>query len=239
VVAQAQAPVVHRAAAGAAQEPPVAYERNIFLNCPFDTEYSPLFQAITFAVHECGFQARCALEAEDSGEVRIQKIKRIIRECRFGIHDISRVELDAVNQLPRFNMPLELGLFMGAQEYGRGDQKRKLSLVLNAEPYRYQKFCSDIAGQDIRAHFNTAEQAIVAVRGMLSTCLGGDAPIPGASAIQARHVQFLRRLPGLCRELRMRPDELRFVEFRWLVTRWRANNPARGLTAATRRRSGR
>lgn len=58
------------------------------------------------------------METEDSGEERIRKIKRIIRECRYGIHDISRVELDAVHQLPRFNMPLELGLFLGAQEYG-------------------------------------------------------------------------------------------------------------------------
>lgn len=225
MVPQAQAPVVHHAAAGPAEEPPLAYDRSVFLNCPFDPEYRPLFQALTFAVHECGFRARCALEAEDSGEVRIGKIKRIIRECRFGIHDISRVELDALNQLPRFNMPLELGLFMGAQEYGRGDQKRKLSLVLDAEPYRYQKFCSDIAGQDIRAHYNTPEQIIGAVRGMLSTCTEGGAPIPGDSVIQARHAQFLRRLPRLCKELRMRPDELRFLEFRRLITWWRADNP--------------
>ena len=90
------------------------YERNIFLNCPFDAAYRPLFEALVFAIHDCGFQARCALEAEDSGEERIRKIKRIIRECRFGVHDISRVQLDPVNQLPRFNMPLELGLFLVA-----------------------------------------------------------------------------------------------------------------------------
>jgi hypothetical protein len=34
------------------------------------------------------------------------------------------VQLDAANRLPRFNMPLELGLFLGAQEYGSGAQKR-------------------------------------------------------------------------------------------------------------------
>jgi hypothetical protein len=62
VVAQAQAPLVHRAAAGAAQESPIAYERNIFLNCPFDTEYNPLFHAITFAVH---YAALAAAEAAD------------------------------------------------------------------------------------------------------------------------------------------------------------------------------
>lgn len=225
VVAQAQAPVLHQAGAGAVEDLPAGYDRNVFLNCPFDAEYSPLFQALTFAVHQCGFRARCALEAEDSGEVRIGKIKRIIRECRYGIHDISRVELDPVNQLPRFNMPLELGLFMGAQEYGRGDQRRKHSLVLDAEPYRYQKFCSDIAGQDIRAHYNTPEQVISSVRGMFSTCSPGAAPIPGDAVIQARFALFRRRLPRLCRELHMRPSELRFTEFRRLVSWWLMTNP--------------
>jgi hypothetical protein len=100
---------------------------------PFDDEYRRLFYALVFTIHECGFRARCALEAEDSGEERIRKIKRIIRECRYGIHDISRVELDALNQMPRFNMPLELGLFLGAQEYGSGEQARKRSLVLDTE----------------------------------------------------------------------------------------------------------
>ena len=71
----------------------------------------------------------------------------LIEVCRFGVHDISRIERDAVNDLPRFNMPFELGLFLGARRFGKGDQRRKLCLVLEAERYRYQKFLSDIAGQ--------------------------------------------------------------------------------------------
>jgi hypothetical protein len=94
---------------------PAAYDRSVFINCPFDDRYRPLFHAIIFAVHDCGFLARCALELEDSGEERIRKIKRIIRECQYGVHDISRVQLDSGTGLPRFNMPLELGLFLGAQ----------------------------------------------------------------------------------------------------------------------------
>lgn len=136
-----------------------------------------------FTIHQCGFDARCALEAEDSGEVRIRKIKRLIRECGIGVHDISRVQLDSVNQLPRFNMPLELGLFLGAQEYGSAVQKQKRSLILDSEPYRYQKFCSDIAGQDVRAHHDEPARIIAAVRAMLSTALQGRARIPGESRI--------------------------------------------------------
>jgi hypothetical protein len=35
----------------------------------------------------------------------------MIEECRFGINDLSAVELGATAGLPRFNMPFELGLF--------------------------------------------------------------------------------------------------------------------------------
>lgn len=97
--------------------------RHVFINCPFDRAYRPLLRALLFAIHDCGFRARSALEVEDSGEVRVQKIIRIIKESPLGIHDISRVELDPSSNLPRFNMPLELGLFMGAKVYGGADQQ--------------------------------------------------------------------------------------------------------------------
>lgn len=197
----------------------------MFVNCPFDAEYRRLFEALVFAIHDCGFEARCSLEAEDGGEVRIGKIKRLIRECAFGIHDISRVQLDPVNQLPRFNMPLEPRLFLGAQEYGSGPQKRKCSLILDTEPYRYQKFCSDIAGQDIRAHGNRPARAIAAVRAMLSTALQGRARLPGESRILGRYAQFRADLPGICRRVHLRPAELQFVEFRFLLRDWLSTNP--------------
>ena len=79
---------------------------NVFINCPFDYGYRPIFNALVFAIFDLGFTARCAREVADSGEVRIAKIERIIEECKFGIHGISEVRLDAVNNLTRFNMPL-------------------------------------------------------------------------------------------------------------------------------------
>ncbi|HEX8904449.1 MAG TPA: hypothetical protein VF771_06390 [Longimicrobiaceae bacterium] len=196
------------------------YDRSVFINCPFDSDYAPIFHAIIFAVLDCGFHARSALEIEDSGEVRIRKIKRIIRECRYGIHDISRVQLEAANGLPRYNMALELGLFLGAQEYGPGKQKLKRSLILDSERWRYQQFCSDIAGQDIRAHGNDPERAIAAVRAMLATAAGGTARIPGPALICDRYARFQHELPALCRALHVHPSELQFVELRSLMAAW-------------------
>jgi hypothetical protein len=201
------------------------YDRCVFINCPFDRQYQRLFAAIIFTVHECGFFARCAREAEDSGEERIRKIKRIIRECGYGVHDISRVQLDPASGLPRFNMPLELGLYLGAQEYGTGVQKEKRSLVLDTEDFRYQKFCSDIAGQDIRAHGNRPAGVIRAVRRMLATAAGGMARIPGEAKIAQRYAQFRAELPQLAKGLHAKPPELQFVELRTLAAEWVKDNP--------------
>lgn len=202
----------------------IPYDMGVFINCPFDARYARLFRAILFAVADCGFTPRCALEAEDGGEERIRKIKRIIGQCRYGIHDISRVEPDPRSRLPRFNMPLELGLFLGAQEYGTGDQKRKRSLVLDAEPYRYQRFCSDIAGQDIRAHRNQPTRAVAAVRAMMATALGGYR-LPGPVRIMERYGAFQADLPSYCGELGTTLSELQFVELRTLIQGWINDHP--------------
>jgi hypothetical protein len=94
------------------------YQKNVFINCSFDRSYRPIFHALVFAVHDAGYVARSAQEVRDTGEVRIEKILRLVRESKFGIHDISRTTLDRATRLPRFNMPLELGLFLGAREFG-------------------------------------------------------------------------------------------------------------------------
>lgn len=106
---------------------------DVFINCPFDDDYRPIMQALVFAVHDCGFAARSALETSDGSQVRIDKIYDLIRDCRFGIHDISMTSLDPVTNLPRFNMPLELGIFLGAKRYGGPAHRQKKCLVLVAE----------------------------------------------------------------------------------------------------------
>jgi hypothetical protein len=98
---------------------PAAPSASVFISCPFDREYQPLFDAIVFCVVACGFEPRCTLELTDAGEVRIENIYRLIDQRHHGIHDISRTEVrDQPYQLPRFNMPLELGIFLGAKRGG-------------------------------------------------------------------------------------------------------------------------
>lgn len=144
-----------------------AYDDSVFINCPFDDQYRSLFQALIFAVHACGLISRSALEVDDGAEVRIDKIARIIGECRHSIHDISRVEGDPGSGLPRMNMPFELGLFIGARRYGGAQHRKKTCIIFDRERYRYQQFLSDIAGQDIRAHNGDPAEVIRAVRNAL------------------------------------------------------------------------
>lgn len=132
------------------------YESNVFINCPFDDVFDGIFHAMVFAIFDCGFVARCAKEESNSADVRIEKIFKIISESKFGIHDISRTELCPKSKLPRFNMPLELGMFLGAKKYGGGAQKKKVCLITDKTQFRYNKYISDINGQDIKAHKNNA-----------------------------------------------------------------------------------
>ena len=132
--------------------PSIEYEQSVFVNCPFDEDYKPFFEAIIFTIYDCGFIPRSSREESDSSDVRLDKIVRLIKGSRYGVHDLSRTELDPMHQLPRFNMPFELGLFVGGKRLGDARQKKKSCLILDTEPYRYQKFISDLAGMDIEAH---------------------------------------------------------------------------------------
>ena len=196
------------------------YDDRVFINVPFDHRYKKLFDALVFAVHDCGFVARCALESDDGSQVRLDKLYAIIAECRYGIHDLSRVTLDTAHRLPRFNMPLELGIFLGARKYGNPTQREKSGLILEREPYRYQIYCSDIAGQDIRAHGNTAKTAIRAVRNWLSTARSATVAIPSPRRIAERYITFRLDLPAMCRVQNLDLRDLSFFDYRTLVTGW-------------------
>jgi hypothetical protein len=104
------------------------FRQNVFINCPFDSDYQLIFHAIVFAVQIAGFKPRCALEASNAATFRLQKIRNIISDCKYGIHDISRTELSA-NGLPRFNMPLEFGIDYGCKEFGSNRHRSKGFLV--------------------------------------------------------------------------------------------------------------
>jgi hypothetical protein len=197
------------------------YDKNVFVNCPFDAQYRPTFDAIIFAVHDAGFRARCALEFGDSSENRYSKIIQIIRECRYGIHDLSRVELSKVGRkyLPRFNMPLELGIFLGSKEFGDKRQKSKSCMVVDREPWRYQATISDMAGQDIYCHDGKPHGAIREICKWLTT-ISPSTIIPGGTLVSKRFRLFQKQLPSLCEEMKKSRADIVFVDYSRIVAEW-------------------
>ena len=63
---------------------------DVFINCPFDPGFRPIFDAIVFSVHYLGFAPRCSLEDDDAAEFRLSKIERIIEECRESVAWLTR-----------------------------------------------------------------------------------------------------------------------------------------------------
>ena len=147
----------------------VPYERQVFINCPYDDDYRPLLKAAAFAVHACGFRARLALEDVGARQGRLERLTAIIADCGLAIHDISRVEVDSKSALPRFNMAFECGVYFGASRFGTGRQRRKDYLLLDAVPDRHRRTLSDLSGVDPRIHRNEPERMIRCVRDFLAT----------------------------------------------------------------------
>lgn len=205
---------------------PANYLDNVFINCPFDQAYHSMFEAIVFVIHDCGFIARCAREEDDGGDVRFQKLIRIIDDCKYGIHDISKADLDAASGLARFNMPLELGLFMGAQRYsakGHYNKDKKL-LVLDREQYRYQIFISDLAGTDIYSHNNLVEELIHKIRDFLFNNSRRKS-IPSGAFVYDRFQTFIESLPNYCVNAKWDRNNLSFIAYAICVSEWLKINP--------------
>jgi hypothetical protein len=145
---------------------PSNYNDNVFINCPFDQEYTLNLQSFVFTVYRCGFYPVSAL-SEDNGLVnRLSKIERLIETSKYGIHDISRTELNS-NGFPRFNMPFELGIFFGATRFGNKTQKGKNALILEKTKFTYQNYMSDLSGVDTKAHENNTSTIIQHIRDWL------------------------------------------------------------------------
>lgn len=194
------------------------YDKNVFINCPFDDDYNEIFNAILFVTHRCGFILRCSKEYEDSSSIRIKNIIELIRQSKYSIHDLSRVTLDETAKLPRFNMPLELGICMGALEFGSKMQKENKYLIIESDKFRFKQFISDISGQDIRNHDDKTDEVIRVVRNWLAH--KSSERIPSASKIIMEFEKFNTDLPELCEENQWTPEELTFGEYSTLVTSW-------------------
>jgi len=145
----------------------MGFNRNVFVNCPFDGEYRELLRPILFCIIYMNFEPKIASASLDSGQSRLDKIVDLIKISKYAIHDLSRIVSKKKGEVFRFNMPFELGLDVGCRIFSSGEKNSKKCLVLEAERYRDQRALSDLSGSDIESHGNEPIKAMRAVRGWL------------------------------------------------------------------------
>ena len=142
---------------------------SVFINCPFDDGYSPLFDAIVFSAICCGFLPRCAIEAGVSSTPRISRIAAAMSASKYSIHDLSRCQGEGSSNLARFNMPLELGMAMTEKFRDKDTSTQHDWLALVPEGHVYKRFVSDLAGYDPAGHNGTVESVVPVVMSWLAT----------------------------------------------------------------------
>lgn len=167
-----------------------------------------MMRALVFAIYRCGFLPVTALAEDNALNNRLTKIEKYIGACRYGIHDLSRIEISSKG-LPRFNMPFELGIFFGARRFGNKVQREKNALVFDSEKFRYQQFISDLNGVDIKEHRNNPAMAIRKVAEWLSTA-SKRITVPGYKIIVAEYAAFEKGLPLVIEKLGLDINDIPF-----------------------------
>ena len=134
--------------------PPLPDQNGVFLNIPYDEEFSSLY--IAYIVGLCHLDLVPHLASEiPGGERRLNRIFKLIQSCRYSIHDLSRVEISvSPTAVPRFNMPLELGVTIS---WANLHPSRHTWFVWESESYRLQRSASDLNGTDPYIHNGTPE----------------------------------------------------------------------------------
>ncbi len=187
-----------------------AEDYSVFINCPFDNDYRPIFEAIHFCIAASGYLPRCALEVEDGSEARLTKLCRIIAECSRSVHDLSRTQVNK-NGMPRFNMPFELGLVLGAKHFGGRQHSRKSALILIEKEHSLPPYMSDLGGNDPSAHAGDVEKAVRHVRRYLGTRPQGT-PLPGPGHILEYFRKFQNGLPEVAGQQKLEISEVHPID---------------------------
>ncbi len=126
--------------------------KSVFLNIPYDRQFTRLFLAYIAAVSSFGLVPHATLEIPLSKR-RLDRILSLICSAQYSLHDLSRVQLDTSHpRTPRFNMPFELGLTVVLQ---KSKIPRHSWIVLESSPHRLQKSLSDLNGTDPFIHSGT------------------------------------------------------------------------------------
>jgi hypothetical protein len=130
---------------------------SVFLNIPYDKQFENLYLAYIVGLTQLGLRVNATLAVPNQG--RLETIIQLIDDSNFSIHDLSRIELS--KGIPRFNMPVELGLALYRSHIAKGHHR---VFVFESKSYRAQKSTSDINGIDPQIHGGTPKGVMAGLR---------------------------------------------------------------------------
>lgn len=140
---------------------PAKRTRSVFLNIPYDAAFETLYLAYIVGLTQLGLRVNAAISVPSQG--RLNTIIRLIEQSDSSIHDLSRIE--TASGIPRFNMPVELGLAL-YRSYVTGG-KHQVS-IFETKRYRAQRSTSDVNGIDPQIHNGTPKGVMSGLRNIFS-----------------------------------------------------------------------
>jgi len=165
---------------------------SVFLNIPYDSGFQNLYLAYIAGLTAFGLIPRATLEIPTS-QRRLERILRLIEDCTYSIHDLSRVQLDRkAPRVPRFNMPFELGLAVAHASLHRQDSW----YVCETVRHRANKSLSDLDGTDIRIHGGT----IIGLFGALCDVFARRTRQPSVQEMSRIYRVLRRNLPAILKQ---------------------------------------
>ncbi|MFL6233606.1 MAG: hypothetical protein ACJ76N_10770 [Thermoanaerobaculia bacterium] len=166
----------------------------MFLNVPFDADYAPLFLALIAGLTALGRTPRCVLEVPSGGRNRLERIFGLMESCDASIHDLSRITLSGPQDVPRFNMPFELGM-----AYALAQKVSHDFFIFEEKPFRLQASLSDLNGHDPHIHDSTPSGVLRCVL----DCVGTPSGAQSMAGLEALTRQLVRSALKLQREMRV------------------------------------
>jgi hypothetical protein len=99
------------------------------------------------------------LEIPSGGPDRLTRIYRLLRRCRYSLHDLSRIQLRK-GRYPRFNMPFELGLATALALARRPAHERYVFAPSHRIVF---DVASDLGGVDVYEHHGRGRDVMAAL----------------------------------------------------------------------------
>jgi hypothetical protein len=143
--------------------------QSVFLNIPYDSQFEELYLAYIVGLTQLGLKINATLAVPNQD--RLKRIVGLIEKSEVSIHDLSRIE--SSSGVPRFNMPLELGLALFRSHVTRG---RHRVFVFEKKAYRVQRSTSDVNGIDPQIHKGRPKGVMAGLRNIFYQSDGTTVP---------------------------------------------------------------